>query len=362
MGMIQLLQMTDLTPEQTEYCWTAVRSSKRLTGLLSDLLDLSRIEAGKMNLHYEALNLSETLGHVWELFRPSARQAGVELTFNVDSSVPDTLMGDAARLQQVLGNLAGNALKFTESGVVSIGVSPAAAKHDGEARVLFTIEDTGIGIPDDKLDVLFESFTQASEGYARRYQGAGLGLPICKRIVELMDGEICVASEPGKGTAVYFTASFGVDGDGADSGVADPEPEAEREHAPVEVAGLDILLAEDDRVSAFVIMRQLEKAGCRVTLVEDGEQVLEALRKANFDLVLMDVQMPVMDGVEATRAIRSGEAGKDKSDVPVAALTAYAMNGDEEQFRAAGMNYYLSKPLEVEALYDVLERVVREFG
>jgi CheY-like chemotaxis protein len=214
--------------------------------------------------------------------------------------------------------------------------------------VLFSIADTGIGIPDDKLGSLFEPFSQVSQGYTRNYQGAGLGLSICKRLVELMDGTISVESEVGVGTTMHFTAAFSIPQSREKEAMA-ADPSQGRIHE-----GMKILVVEDDHVSSVSMAMLLHKFKTRPTAAEDGSRALEALRLDRFDLVLMDVQMPVMDGVEATQAIRSGLAGEEARNIPIVALTAYAMNGDRERFLQAGMDDYLAKPVNMADLERVL--------
>jgi len=348
LGMIQLLQSTDLSDEQEEYARAAINSSRRLTRLLSDILDLSRVEAGKLQIVNEPFKLAETIHQVEELFRVTAMQSGVSLTTDLDPAIPAQVTGDSTRLQQVLGNLLGNAFKFTPQGSVKLSARTADASGNHEGMVRFEVADTGIGIPEHMRDRLFEPFTQSGEGYARQYQGAGLGLAICKRLVTLMGGDISIESEPGNGSVAAFTIPL------PESGTDAPQPQeliGLKDESRLE---LSVLLAEDDEVSGFAAARQLEKAGCEVTTVTDGKQALDALAAGEFDVVLMDVQMPVMDGLEATRAIREGRAGKDNSRVPVIAVTAYAMDGDRERFLKAGMNGYVAKPIEGRKLRQAL--------
>jgi len=351
LGMLQLMQTTPLSQEQKEYALAAIQSSRRLTRLLSDILDLSRVEAGKLSVLNEPFNLQETLRQVAELFQVTSTQSGVELFLRMDDDIPSMVLGDAARLQQILGNLVGNAFKFTQAGTVTISASLLSTVQPGTRRVLFTVSDTGVGIPDDKLVLLFEPFTQAGEGFTRNYQGAGLGLSICKRLITLMGGNMAVESAPEQGTSVHFSIAFG------QAEAARPEqldPAGAQHPTP---GALRVLLADDDRVSRFTASRQLEKFGCAVTAVSNGQKAIDALIRSDFDVVLMDVQMPVMDGLEATKAIRNGRAGRDKSAVPVVALTAYAMDGDKERFLGAGMDDYLPKPVEADALLEVMARV-----
>ncbi len=351
-GMLKLLQTTPLNPEQDEYARWALQSSKRLTGLLSDILDISRVEAGKLVIHDTTFDLGESVRQVCELFEPLSRQSGVASQCRVDPGIPQWLTGDPARVQQVLINLVGNAFKFTEQGEVALEACLLPGRKDGPYRILFTVSDTGIGIPDDKVGLLFDSFTQASGGYSRQYQGAGLGLSICRKLVTLMNGAMSVDSEEGVGTTVYVSLPLAF-------AEAPPQWPGEEEAAPEPtVTALKVLLADDDRFNRLAAQRYLEKAGCSVTAVESGRLALEALRDGDFDLVLMDVQMSDMDGVETTDAIRRGEAGEANKSIPVVALTAYAMDGDRERFLAAGMDEYLAKPVDVKHMVEVLGRVM----
>ena len=347
MGMLQVLQSTELNEEQTMSTNTAMRSCNRLVRLLSDILDLSRIEAGKLTVQHAPMEIRDVLCQVRELFAPLSRDAGVELCFDIDPNIPMRVLGDAARLAQVLINLVGNALKFTTSGSVTVQARALSPLRSGRVRVYLAVIDTGEGIPDDKLEVLFQPFSQIDTGYTRTHQGAGLGLSICRRLVQLMGGNISVISESGVGTTMAFALEFEVD-----AGLE--RLEQPREADPALLEGLKVLLAEDDEVSALAAASMLRKSGCIVTRVGSGIEVLDVLGREDFDLVLMDVQMPVMDGLEATRAIRSGDAGAAPRDIPIVAMTAYAMSGDRETFLGAGMSAYLSKPFAMGELLGVL--------
>jgi signal transduction histidine kinase/ActR/RegA family two-component response regulator len=354
MGMLQLLRTTGMDAEQSEYVETAIHSSKRLTGLLSDILDLSRVEAGKLGIRSEPFSPAEVVAQAAELFAPACRQAGLELSHYVSPDVPGEVMGDPARVHQILNNLLGNAIKFTVSGSVGVEVHPLPPGPAGQIRLLFAVDDTGLGIEMEKLDALFEPFTQASEGFRREFQGAGLGLAICKRLMELMGGEINMMSEQGLGTSVHFCLGFEP---------ARTEPKKTAADAAVKRAGsgaLSILLAEDDTISSAALKASLEKHGYRAVATENGREAIDLLRKNDFDAVLMDVQMPIMDGVEATRAVRAGEAGEDKAGIPIIALTAYAMAGDREKFLDAGMDGYVSKPVDMDEMLSELSAVVGE--
>ena len=352
MGMLQLLGLTGLNAEQEDYALTGLQSCERLIRLLTDILDLSRIESGKMSIQNEPLELHHVLDQLKALFIPVIRQDGISFELEIDPNIPRRLLGDTARLQQVLTNLVGNALKFTHGGNVNLRASRLPTSKNGQCRVLFSIADNGIGIPDDKLGTLFKPFSQVSQGYTRSYQGAGLGLSICKRLVELMGGNISVESEEGVGTTMYFTASFDIAPPlEANALQADSSQGQIRE-------GLKVLVVEDDHVSSVSVAMILRKLKTEPIQVEDGRQALAALRRKTFDLVLMDIQMPVMDGVETTQAIRVGLAGEEMKSVPIIALTAYAMSGDRERFLQAGMDDYLAKPI---SMVD-LERVLLKYS
>ncbi len=355
MGMLQLMEATELNPEQQEYAGIALQSCKRLTRLLADILDLSRIEAGKMSLQLAPLQLDEVLGQLSDLFLPIARETGVALECRLDPAIPRVLLGDATRLLQVLTNLVGNAFKFTPSGSVTVEVSPLPALGAQQYKLLFAVTDTGIGIPDDKLANLFEAFSQVSQGFTRKYQGAGLGLAICKRLVELMGGSITVDSQPGTGTTFYFTCVFRRE---AADAITTPPTVQQQDNVLYALAGLRILVAEDDLISGMVAAELLRVGGAVPRLVENGQEALEALQESPYDLVLMDVQMPVLDGVAATKAIRSGALGADKAGIPIIAMTAYAMAGDREQFLAAGMDGYIAKPAGFEELAQAIAKVL----
>jgi PAS domain S-box-containing protein len=352
LGMLQLMQTTELNQEQKEYTDAAIRSSKRLTQLLTDILDLSRVEAGKLSIAEEPFNLPETLRQSIELFTPTARQAGLDLKLELGPELPEFVTGDPYRLQQILANLIGNALKFTQDGSVTVEAGPSPKGALNRTTVLFSISDTGIGIAQDQIEVLFSPFMQLDDGVGRKFQGAGLGLSICKRLIDLMGGHIDIQSEPGKGTAVFFSIGFKPAETPPSEQTAGTEPHDA-------VPALKVLLAEDDRVSAISAQRLMEKLGCTVVAVPDGIQALDTLKQQQFDAVFMDVQMPGMDGIETTQTIRSGEAGPDNRDIPIVALTAYAMAGDKAQFIEAGMTDYLSKPLDIGELEATLKKISR---
>lgn len=351
MGMFQLLQTTELDDEQSDYVQEGLKSSDRLQRLLNDILDLSRIEANKMEIREERFQLSEILKSIKDIFRQIAQQNKNSLSLQLSSDIPDTLIGDSTRLTQILFNLVGNSCKYTQNGEVELETSTISFNDSKLQRILFIVKDTGKGIAEDKLDQVFETFTQANDSekpYTRNYQGAGLGLPLVKRLVQLMDGNMSISSQVDEGTCTYVSLPFKI-----------PEPPRHEEISALtkendlKANNLRILLMEDDRVSQKHIKRLLEKQNHLVTVAVDGEKGLYELTRAEFDCILMDIQMPVLDGIETTKHIRSSRL-KFK-DIPIIALTAYAMNGDREKFLNAGMNDYISKPVNKDKLLAVLE-------
>ncbi|NCC25867.1 MAG: transporter substrate-binding domain-containing protein, partial [Deltaproteobacteria bacterium] len=297
MGMLQLLQTTDTTEEQTGYVNLAIKSATRLSRLLSDILDLSRAEAGKMPL-IEAPFHPEELGRsVLELFSVTARDRGLTLACDIDPNVPSVLIGDEARVRQILFNLVGNALKFTIRGSVHLTMWALPEIRDGQSQVLLTVEDTGIGIAEDKLQTLFKPFVQVDGSLTRQYQGAGLGLVIVRRLVELMGGSIVMDSTYGQGTSVHVVLPFRESKEN-DWPVPTKTVQAQRTRRHFR-----ILLAEDEPCNQLATSGLLEKAGHSVAVAGDGREAIMRLAEGDFDCILMDIQMPVMNGVEATRAI-----------------------------------------------------------
>ncbi len=355
MGMLQLLLTTPLNDEQQGYVDIALRSNKRLTSLLTDILDLSRIEAGHMELRMAPFNLHDIFREVENLFSPAASQAGVNLEFVCDASVPRQLLGDAQRIRQIFFNLIGNAVKFTQAGKVGVEAVMLETGVYSTPRVFFNIADTGIGITEDKLRNIFQPFTQVESSYTRKYQGAGLGLSIVKRLVEMMGGVMSVASEAEVGTSFYLSIPF----ESAEQESTPPPPKTMSPRKTV-AEQARVLVVEDDPISHFVISRMLEKLGYQAVGAKHGKQALEMLRENAFSLILMDVQMPVMNGYETTRIIRTDPEFHHLAEIPIIALTAYVMTGDEEKFLHAGMDFFLAKPLDAEALEKLLCEVLEK--
>uniref|UniRef100_I2Q4S9 Sensory/regulatory protein RpfC n=1 Tax=Desulfovibrio sp. U5L TaxID=596152 RepID=I2Q4S9_9BACT len=353
LGMLQLMTTTPLDTEQKEYVLAAIQSSKRLTRLLSDILDLSRIEAGRLVIQEGEFTLASLRTSVLELFFVAAKDKGLSLDFTLDPALPPRLVGDEARLRQILFNLVGNALKFTEKGSVTVEAVALGEKDAAPARVLFTVTDTGIGIPSDRLRDIFEPFVQAEGSYTRRFQGAGLGLSIVKKLVGLMGGSLEIDTAPGEGTTCYLSLPFRhTGGPPARTAEAGDRPRSQARER------LRILFVEDDAVNQMTGKRMLEKLGHAVVAAGDGREAVDCFLRQAFDLIFMDIQMPRMDGVEATRAIRGAGAPGRRTDLPIIALTAYAMTSDREKFLAAGLDDYVAKPIELHMLEEAIGRVM----
>ncbi|HEX7640684.1 MAG TPA: response regulator [Burkholderiaceae bacterium] len=355
LGMMQLAISEAREPAQREYLETAQYSAEALLTILNDILDFSKLEAG--NLDFEAIDfdVQKTVDSVVSLLSSRAQSAGLSLACEFGAGVPRNLVGDVGRLRQVLLNLVSNALKFTEKGGVSIVVETCAARDGGQGLqgLRFNVIDTGMGIAPEAKDKLFHSFFQADSSISRRFGGTGLGLSICKKIVEMQGGSIGVDSTPGAGSHFWFELDF----------APAPAPQAPSAPAapaamPAGYAGMHILLAEDNEVNQRVAGTLLKKAGHRVTIAGDGRQAAELAARENFDVVLMDMHMPEMDGIEATRAIRALPA--PASQVPIVALTAAGASSDIQTCLEAGMNYFLVKPFRMERLDAILGEMRRD--
>ncbi|WP_158947850.1 response regulator [Pseudodesulfovibrio cashew] len=350
MGMLQLAKEAAVCEEQRSYLNTALDSSRSLLRVLNDLLDFIKVGAGKLELLEEPFDLKELLEQVAGLFRQQVAEKGVSLETEIHSCASGYYLGDAGRLRQVMFNLMGNAIKFTHTGSITIEVSAEAEGKEGIVRLDFAIKDTGVGIPEDKLEYIFDAFTQVDGSLSREYQGTGLGLPIVKNLVSLMGGKCVLKSTVGKGTMVFFSVKM-LRG-------RKPGGEAPVRVRPVESPPLRILLVEDERVNRIMARSLLDKMGHTVVTAENGAAALGVLLEQSVDVVLMDIQMPVMDGLEATRIIRTSPEHRGHATVPVIALSAHAADHDKQRARKAGVNEYLTKPFEKEALMRVLLTVI----
>ncbi|MEI6033800.1 MAG: ATP-binding protein [Verrucomicrobiae bacterium] len=365
-GMAELLLDSELTVQQRKFAETLRASGETLLHIINDILDLSKIEAGKLELVSLDFEISTVLHDVAAMVGTDARDKGLSLSWGADRDVPAYLCGDPGRLRQVLLNLAGNAVKFTHSGEVSVRASLVSATGSA-AVVRFAVSDTGIGILADKQEMLFRKFYQVDSSTTRRYGGTGLGLAISKRLANLMGGEIGVTSSPGKGSEFWFTASFFTPkGPPPSTRAADGLPQANR----LFHRDFRILLAEDNVINRRVALAMLENLGLRADTAEDGTEAVQAVASLPYDAVLMDVQMPVMNGLEAAKAIRKSEIENQKSDadmrgdsrsspilhIPIIAVTANAMEGDRDVCLAAGMDDYMTKPMTLQNLAAMLQK------
>jgi len=350
MGIADLLAKTDLTPEQDRYVQIFRRSGDNLLNLLNDILDLSKVEASQLDLERTGFSLSDHLEKVIEMVSHRAEEKGLAVTCTIGPDVSNDLVGDPTRLRQVLLNLLGNAIKFTHAGAVALTVERRQDVSVPTA-LRFTVTDTGIGIPHEKLSSIFERFTQADSSTTRRFGGSGLGLTISKRLVELMGGEIWVESEVGQGSTFAFTVPFEVRS-GADLEALAPVGVGPDAPLPA----LRILMAEDSVDNCAIAMAYLHDTPYRIDVAVNGAIACEMFTRGDYDLVLMDRQMPVMDGLTATRTIRSWETTQQRSATPIIALTASALKGDRETCLASGCTTYLSKPIK----QDVLLRAIQE--
>jgi two-component system sensor histidine kinase/response regulator len=358
-GMVNLLLDTRLTPEQKEFAHTIKFSADSLLSIINDILDFSKIEAGKMHFERIGFDLRDVVANSIELFRPRAGEKNLELRFSLEESVPPRVVGDPARLRQVLLNLLGNAVKFTENGTVTLHVAQVD-ERGGDAILRFSVSDTGIGISESALGKLFQSFTQADASTTRKFGGTGLGLAICRRIVDLMGGAIEVKSVVGEGSTFTFTLPFGRQT--VDDAAADRMPASapSAQPSPALLQGLDVLLAEDDKVNQLVGSRLLEKLGCAVTLARNGVEAIERWQRHRFRVVLMDCQMPELDGFGACREIRAKEAESGLPHTWIIAMTASVLPSDRANCLAVGMDDYVSKPVARDELQSALMKAAAE--
>ena len=315
--------------------------------MLNDILDFSKIEAGQLEMAPEPFRTRDMVAEACRMFEYEAQQKELDLSWSVADDVPDSLLADQYRIRQVLANLLGNAMKFTSAGGVKVSVAFQGEPAAGP-MLHFVVSDTGIGIPADKLEIIFAAFRQVDGSTSRRYGGTGLGLAISQKLVELMGGRIWARSNAGQGTEFHFTLRC----ETTDTPV---EPAASKPGAGQlrSVTGLRVLLAEDNVINQRVAQRLLEKAGHSVVVAENGKRALERLAEEKFDVVLMDVQMPEMDGFEAVGRIRKAEKGTARHQL-VVAMTAHAMRGDRERCLEAGMDGYVAKPFDPAALHELL--------
>jgi PAS domain S-box-containing protein len=349
LGMSHLALRSGLTPRQENYLQKINTAAESLLGILNDILDFSKIEAGKLEVELVDFDLGEVMHNLANLLGMKAQESGLEVLIDLPADLPNALVGDPLRLGQVLLNLGSNAVKFTERGQVTLSVRPVQqAEHGVELR--FEVRDTGVGIQEAHRRRLFQPFEQADSSTSRRHGGTGLGLAISRHLVRLMGGELDMQSEPGEGSSFFFTLRLALQSSRAPDGLRSQDwPHGSQ------LKGARILLVEDNEINREVAFELLTGAGIVVAVAENGREALEVLLRERFDGVLMDCQMPVMDGFEATRALRSRH---ELRDLPIIAITANAMVGDREKALAAGMNDHIAKPINVVQLFATLERWV----
>jgi signal transduction histidine kinase/ActR/RegA family two-component response regulator len=351
-GLTGLLLRTHLTPEQSGYVETIRSSGDSLLSLINDILDFSKIDSGKMELESQPMDLRGCIESSIDLVATKASEKGITLAYIIEENVPETLMGDPTRLRQILTNLLSNAVKFTDKGDIEVSVSSNKLENESY-EIHFAVKDTGIGISQEDINrLLFQPFTQVDSSMSRRFGGTGLGLAISKKLVEMMGGEIWAESQLGFGSTFHFTILAG-------TAINEPAKGRELEHTPVPEStqasrnrSLRILLAEDNIVNQKVMLGMLNKLGYLPDVAANGLEVLQALERQPYDIVLMDVQMPEMDGLEAARKIR--ERWPEGERPKIIAITAYALQGDREKCLAAGMDDYISKPVKLEELQTTL--------
>ncbi|MBF0119270.1 MAG: response regulator [Desulfobacterales bacterium] len=354
-GLTELILKTSLNVKQLDYFTKIKSSSNALLEIINNILDFSKIDAGRLELEYIDFNINSLLAEIVSILSVNASGKGINLILNpIDKNI-GILKGDPFRLKQILMNLISNAIKFTEKGIVSIYMHQIEKKEDS-ISIKFEIHDTGIGIPEEKIPILFDTFTQVDSSTTRKYGGTGLGLAISKRLVEMMSGNITIKSELSKGSIFTFTVKFGL---------GDSKKEIEKQkndeiNLNMGFPGAKILLVEDNSFNRFVAREIINNMGAKIFEAVSGQEAINMLLKSKedtpYDVVLMDVQMPEIDGFEATQKIRKEERFKK---IPIIAMTAYALKGDREKCIEAGMNDYLTKPIDVKLLFDVLSKWIK---
>ncbi|MFH2060005.1 MAG: response regulator [Pseudomonadota bacterium] len=345
LGMAQLLQDSNPTQEQIEYIKTISSSSQVLLALINDILDLSKIEAGKIDLEFIDFSIEHIFLDIKNLLTSNICEKMIEIDFSIDQNLPIFLKGDPTRLRQILLNIAGNAVKFTEKGLVKV-LASVQKRERSRVLILFEVQDSGIGISKHRQDNLFKPFSQTDISTTRKYGGTGLGLSISKQLVEMMGGNIGVESEEGNGAKFWFTLPL-------EYGNEHFVKIIQKESAGGEERPLNILVAEDNLINQKVLKKMLNKMGHTVCIAPNGLKAVQIVREQTFDLILMDGSMPEMDGFEATKLIRSSG-----NCIPIIAVTAHAMHGDRQDFIDAGMDDYISKPIDVEMLKEAIQRVM----
>ncbi len=352
LGMAQVMAAEALSPTQRERVQIIQKSGETLLAILNDVLDLAKIEAGKLELETAPFDAAELARGAHGAFGGIAEQKDLRFELTVEPEAKGVYLGDGTRVRQILYNLVSNALKFTERGEVRVTIAAA------DPGLTIRVRDTGIGIPADRLDQLFEKFEQADASTTRRFGGTGLGLSICRDLVRLMNGTVSVESEVGRGSC--FTATLPLPHVAEEAAVVRHEPAPHPAAEPMEAGSLRVLAAEDNAVNQLVLRTMLQQVGIEPTIVGDGRAAVEAWEAGAWDIILMDVHMPVMDGVSATRAIRQREAAAGRAPTPILALTANAMSHQVAEYIASGMDGFVAKPIEISALFTAIETALAD--
>ena len=359
-GLSNILLREPITDSQREHLELIQRSAIRLMTIINDILDFSKLEAGRFELEQRPFSLRELLREVIRPMEPTAQRKNLQVKLSIEPEVPDLVVGDQTKLMQVLTNLIDNSLKFTKKGFVSVTVSKQLSNGKSEGKLQFEVADTGIGIVPAYQSKVFESFTQADSSHSRRFGGTGLGLSITKGLVQLMDGNIWFDSEPDMGTRFYFTLPCLTPSSSAQKALHDERVERMDDGKLLLGGGRRILVAEDEYINKILIRTLLKQAGYHVTVVQNGREAVDAWRGGIFDAILMDIQMPAMDGYEAVARIREAEG--EGEHIPVIAMTANAMSGDRDKCLSAGMDDYIAKPIDGRAVLYLLQRYLSESG
>ncbi|MEI7998888.1 MAG: ATP-binding protein [Candidatus Omnitrophota bacterium] len=357
-GMLDLTLDTSLSDEQKDNLTVAKDSAQTLLSLINDILDLSRAEAGKVVIEDMEIQVADIVKNVCKGLSVLARNKQIDLTWVIDPKIPRVLIGDPVRFRQVLVNLVNNAIKFTHKGKVQV-TTKVEALSENDCMIKFEVIDQGIGIPQKNLETVFDVFTEAHNTTARRYGGTGLGLAICKKLVEMMGGQIWVNSVEGQGSTFCFSIIFGHRPNALVKAKETAVNQNSNQTLPEEIKDLRILVAEDNPINQRITVKILEKYGWHATAVVNGQEVLDLLNKQAFDVILMDDQMPILDGVETTQIIRREEK-QTGLHVPIIAMTANAMSGDRERYLTSGMDGYVSKPIDRGMLYNEIVGLVSQ--
>jgi len=358
LGMINIVLGTDIDADNRECLETANQSAESLLTIINDILDFSKIEAGKIELENIAFDFRKVINNISEIFTFSAKKKGLDLICHVHENVPNYVKSDPSRLRQILTNITGNAIKFTDNGYISIRIT-LMEENETHAILNFSIMDTGIGISKENQNKLFKSFSQTDSSISRKYGGTGLGLVISKQLIEMMGGNVNIISEKGQGTEFCFSIVFEKCND-TEIALLDAASDENQLISDINsLKNLIILLVEDVVANQKVALRYLNKYGCHTDVASSGKEALEMLETGIYDIVLMDIQMPDMDGIEATKIIRASKSTNIQSDIPIIAMTAHAMKGDKEHFIEIGMNDYISKPFQEDSLVKALQRNIQ---